>query len=88
GTKTVKLDKLRELAPTHVIVNIDENTRPTVDKLREFIPHIIVTHPCSPEDNLALYELLGGIFRREAQAQKLSDALTQELEALRGRHFL
>ncbi|WP_213693144.1 helical backbone metal receptor, partial [Escherichia coli] len=37
GTKTVKLDKLRELAPTHVIVNIDENTRPTVDKLREFI---------------------------------------------------
>ncbi|MFG3757559.1 hypothetical protein, partial [Klebsiella pneumoniae] len=52
------------------------------------IPHIIVTHPCSPEDNLALYELLGGIFRREAQAQKLSDALTQELEALRGRHFL
>ncbi|ANA33741.1 Vitamin B12-binding protein [Ralstonia mannitolilytica] len=88
GTKTVKLDRLRELAPTHVIVNIDENTRPTVDKLREFIPNIIVTHPCAPEDNLALYQLLGGIFRREAQAQKLSDALVQELDALRGRHFL
>jgi ABC-type Fe3+-hydroxamate transport system substrate-binding protein len=32
--------------------------------------------------------LLGGIFRREAQAQTLCDALTHELEALRGRHFL
>lgn len=38
GTKTVKLDRLRELAPTHVIVNIDENTRETADKLREFVP--------------------------------------------------
>jgi hypothetical protein len=88
GTKTVKLDKLRELAPTHVIVNIDENTRETADKLRAFVPNVIVTHPCAPEDNLVLYQLLGGIFRREAQAQTLCDALTHELEALRGRHFL
>ncbi|MHA6879503.1 helical backbone metal receptor [Ralstonia pseudosolanacearum] len=87
GTKTVKLDRLRELAPTHVIVNIDENTRETADKLRAFVPHVIVTHPCAPEDNLALYGLLGGIFRREAQAQRLSEALARELEALRGQVF-
>lgn len=87
GTKTVKLDRLRELAPTHVIVNIDENTRETADKLREFVPHVIVTHPCAPEDNLTLYGLLGGIFRREAQAQRLSEALARELAALRGQVF-
>ena len=27
GTKDVRLDRVRELAPTHVIVNVDENTR-------------------------------------------------------------
>jgi hypothetical protein len=36
-------------------VNIDENEKPTVDLLAEFIPHVIVTHPNTPRDNLALY---------------------------------
>jgi ABC-type Fe3+-hydroxamate transport system substrate-binding protein len=55
GTKDVKLDRLRALAPTHVVVNIDENRRETVDEIRTFVPHVIVTHPCAPEDNFALY---------------------------------
>ncbi|MES2118058.1 MAG: helical backbone metal receptor, partial [Pseudomonadota bacterium] len=31
GTKDVNLDKIRKLAPTHLVVNIDENEKPTVD---------------------------------------------------------
>lgn len=56
GTKTVNLQKLRRLAPSHVLVNVDENTLPTVQALREFVPHVLVTHPCSPQDNLTLFD--------------------------------
>ncbi|MES2073688.1 MAG: helical backbone metal receptor [Pseudomonadota bacterium] len=72
GTKDVNIEKIRKLAPTHLIVNIDENEKPTVDLLAEFIPHVIVTHPLRPRDNLALYALLGGIFNARQRAQQLS----------------
>lgn len=62
GTKDVNLEKIRRLAPTHLVVNIDENEKPVVDALAQFIPNVIVTHPLAPRDNLALVRLLGGIF--------------------------
>ena len=62
GTKDVNIEKIRRLAPTHVVVNIDENEKPTVDKLAEFVPHIVVTHPNAPRDNLDLVRLMGGLF--------------------------
>ena len=81
GTKDVKLDVLRRLAPTHVIVNVDENEAPTVEAIRAFVPHVIVTHPNAPEDNLALYRLAGGIFDRTPQAEALCARLHAELDA-------
>src|ERR1700733_9002076 len=45
GTKDVKLDRIRQLAPTHAITNIDENRREDAEALAEFVPNIIVTHP-------------------------------------------
>jgi hypothetical protein len=83
GTKDVNIEKIRTLAPTHLIVNIDENEKPTVDALAEFIPHIIVTHPLAPRDNLALYRLLGGIFDAQQAAQALCAAFEHEYAALR-----
>ncbi len=56
GTKDVNVAKIKQLAPTHVIVNIDENELPTVNALREFVPQVIVTHPQTPQDNLALID--------------------------------
>ena len=71
GTKDVDLDKVRALRPTHAIVNVDENRKETADALREFVANVIVTHPLAPEDNLALYRLISGIFAREAAAEDL-----------------
>ncbi len=82
GTKDVNIDKIRRLAPTHLLVNIDENEKPTVEALAQFIPHVIVTHPITPRDNLPLYRLLGAIFRVERQAQQLCDAFEREYAAL------
>ena len=83
GTKDVNIEKIRRLAPTHLVVNIDENEKPTVEKLAEFVPNIVVTHPVAPRDNLALARLMGGIFGKEAQAQAWCAAFEAEYAALR-----
>lgn len=68
GTKDVKLERIRDLRPTHVVVNVDENLKETADALAEFVPHVVVTHPQGPRDNLELYRLLGSVFDREREA--------------------
>ena len=83
GTKDVNIDKIRRLAPTHVVVNVDENTRPTVDALAAFVPHIVVTHPCAPRDNLDLARLMGAIFCADAQAHAWCALFEAEYAALR-----
>ncbi|MEM7542863.1 MAG: helical backbone metal receptor [Pseudomonadota bacterium] len=83
GTKDVNFDALKALAPTHVLVNIDENTRETYESLQKFVPHVIVTHPETPQDNTALYALVGGIFNREAQARRLAGAFERALQRLK-----
>ena len=80
GTKDVNIDKIRSLAPTHLIVNIDENEKPTVDTLAQFIPHVIVTHPLAPEDNPDLFRLLGGIFGADVRAEELCADFVREYE--------
>ena len=83
GTKDVNIDKIRKLAPTHVVVNIDENEKPTVDQLAEFVPHVVVTHPNTPRDNLALARLMGGIFGAAEAAERWCAAFEAEYAALR-----
>ena len=66
GTKDVNLAKLRRLAPTHIVVNIDENRLETVDAIRSWdvdrAPILVVTHPQAPEDNLVLVEQMAAVF--------------------------
>lgn len=83
GTKDVNLVRLRELAPTHVIVNVDENRRECVEEIAACVPHVIVTHPCTPEDNLPVYRLLGAIFGREMEAARLCADLAAALDEAR-----
>lgn len=89
GTKDVNLAKLQALAPTHVLVNVDENRRDTVDAIRAWPdpPQIVVTHPNAPEDNLALVAQMAGHFAAHAgvaaRAAALTHALQRELELTR-----
>jgi ABC-type Fe3+-hydroxamate transport system substrate-binding protein len=82
GTKDPDLRKLRALAPTHLIVNVDENRRDVVDAAREFVPSVIVTHPAGPVDNVRLYRLFGAIFAREARAAELARNFADALATL------
>ncbi|MDR7270309.1 ABC-type Fe3+-hydroxamate transport system substrate-binding protein [Pelomonas saccharophila] len=81
GTKDVNLAKLSQLAPTHVVVNIDENRLETAQALREFVPEVIVTHPRRPEDNLALFEQLRSAFAGEPGVNERAAALSAEFTA-------
>jgi len=71
GTKTVNLEKIRSLEPTHVVLNMDENRKETAEALEKFVPNLVVTHPLAPLDNLALYRRFGTVFGREREAEAL-----------------
>jgi ABC-type Fe3+-hydroxamate transport system substrate-binding protein len=82
GTKDVNLARVRRLAPSHLIVNIDENEKPTVQALAAAVPHIVVTHPQHPRDNLELYRLMGSIFCVEPRAAMLCAQFEEAYERL------
>jgi ABC-type Fe3+-hydroxamate transport system substrate-binding protein len=77
GTKDPDLDALRALAPTHLVVNVDENRREVVEAAARFVPHVIVTHPAAPDDNPRLYALFGAVFDRAAAAAALAARYAQ-----------
>jgi ABC-type Fe3+-hydroxamate transport system substrate-binding protein len=73
GTKNVLMDRVRDLEPTHVVVNVDENVKEDAETLAEFVPNVVVTHPQEPRDNLALYRQMGETFAREREAEQLCE---------------
>jgi ABC-type Fe3+-hydroxamate transport system substrate-binding protein len=87
GTKDLKLERIRELTPTHVIVNVDENRREDAEALAQFVPHVVVTHPLGPLDNLDLYRQLGEAFDRAAEAERLCRDLQGAVDELRARSW-
>jgi ABC-type Fe3+-hydroxamate transport system substrate-binding protein len=80
GTKDVLMDRVRELRPTHVVVNVDENLKEDAETLAEFVPNVVVTHPLEPRDNLGLYRQMGREFDREAQAEALCERFERAYE--------
>lgn len=89
GTKDVNLAKLRQLAPTHVLVNVDENRLETVEAIRGFVPNVLVTHPLAPADNLALLEQMVSTFAElpgvHDNAARLADELRTALASCAAR---
>jgi ABC-type hemin transport system substrate-binding protein len=80
GTKDVNIAKLRRLAPTHALVNVDENRAETAEVLRDFVAEVIVTHPCSPEDSLGLITQLASAFAAVPGVAERAIGLRRELE--------
>lgn len=83
GTKTVNLEKIRKLAPTYVVVNVDENEKTAVDALRAWVPHVVVTHPQAAQDNIALIDQLVTEFSTDAIDSEAAYALFQRATALK-----
>jgi ABC-type Fe3+-hydroxamate transport system substrate-binding protein len=75
GTKKIRYARLQALQPTHIIVNIDENRRELAERLIADGFQVIVTHPLTPEDNVPLYRLIGGIFNPNGGSRGVGDAI-------------
>lgn len=87
GTKDVDIERVRTLSPTHVVVNVDENEKPTVDRIAELGPEIIVTHPITVDDNLALVESFGERFGVRDAALRIAERQREAMHRLRTRRF-
>ena len=87
GTKDVDIEAVLALEPTHLVVNVDENEKPTVDRLARDIEHIVVTHPLTAHDNLALYAQFGQTFDRVAQAARLAQRMQAAIDRARARQW-
>ncbi|HEY0820028.1 MAG TPA: helical backbone metal receptor, partial [Rhizobacter sp.] len=72
-----------QLAPTHVLVNVDENRQDIVAAVKAMGAELLVTHPKAPEDNLALVDQFVAVFGRlpgvAERAARLNEALRDEL---------
>lgn len=82
GTKSVDIDRVRALEPSHVIVNVDETPRAVADALAAAGIAVIVTHPVTVIDNRRLFRLLGGVFERRAEAARLLRRFDAAYQAL------
>ena len=87
GTKTVNLEKIRSLEPTHVVLNMDENRKEDADALARFVPNLVVTHPLAPLDNVALYRQFGKVFEREREAEGLCARFQAARDAAAAGHY-
>lgn len=83
GTKKIKMERLAEVGASHVLVNIDENPKELAEAIADTGVEVIVTHPNAPEDNPALYRLLGGLFGAQAAAADLCSRFDEALAGLR-----
>jgi ABC-type Fe3+-hydroxamate transport system substrate-binding protein len=81
GTKDVNLSKLRGLAPTHVVVNVDENTKDVFDAMAAWGVTRVVTHPQGPADVLNLIDQLAAPFLDLPPVAERAGQLKAELAA-------
>jgi ABC-type Fe3+-hydroxamate transport system substrate-binding protein len=82
GTKQINFEKLRSLAPTHVIVNVDETPLDLANAIAALGCRVVVTHPVDVTDNLTLFRLIGGLFGRATEADALASRLQAALAAV------
>ena len=81
GTKNVRPDRVRELAPDLVIANKEENVREQVEALAEVAP-VYVTDVADVEGALAMTRAVGRLVGRADAARQLADEVAAGFEAL------
>jgi iron complex transport system substrate-binding protein len=87
GTKDADVEKIVELRPTHVVVNLEENTESMIAEIkRQSQVHsfkVIETFLESPEDNFPLIETLGNTFHFQKEAALWCEDARERLNLLK-----
>lgn len=74
GTKTVNIDKVRELRPDLIIANKEENTKEDIEALREIAP-VWISDIITLEDSLAMITSLGKLLNTESKAKEIIETI-------------
>jgi ABC-type Fe3+-hydroxamate transport system substrate-binding protein len=82
GSKSPRLERIRELSPDLVLANQEENRKEDVLSLRRTAP-VQVAYPRTAPDAIAEILKLGALLGRESSAATLAAQLTEELDHLR-----
>ena len=75
GTKDPNIEAIKELSPTHILLNTEENRAADIEALKDVAP-CLVTFPKSPLDVFGLWEELG----RFLGLQEVAAAKVNELQ--------
>jgi len=84
GTKTPKLDRIRELAPDVVLFNEEENRREDFEVLREAGLKVVNTFPKDAEETAAMVRQLGDELERPREAEAIARDIEERLVRVRG----
>lgn len=81
GTKTVNIEKVREINPDLIITNKEENEKEQIETLqKEFKVH--VTDIYNLHDALSMIETVGTLVNKTAEGKKLAGDIRTNFEAL------
>ena len=86
GTKNPGIDRIRELRPDLVHMNMEENLRRHAEQIETFAP-VFVTEPKTVADVRALFHRLGGLHDAAGRAGDLTARLDAEVTAMPVRRF-
>ncbi|MBU3677257.1 MAG: cobalamin-binding protein [Chitinophagaceae bacterium] len=82
GTKTLNLELIKQLNPTLIIANKEENTQEQIDALRD-VCTVYVSDIVSFQDALDMIDMVGQLTRRVEMAREIIEQLQYLSEQLR-----
>lgn len=85
GTKTLNIEKIKELQPDLVIANKEENVKAQIEALQQFT-EVLITEIRTPEDNLELISQIGELTDTRITAIKLRQELEEAIYAVSSTH--
>jgi len=74
GTKNIRIEKIKSLAPDIIICNKEENTKEIVEVCESIAP-VWVSDISSLEDAIQMIELLGDMFQKQTEALRIISSI-------------
>lgn len=81
GTKSLKIDKIKELNPDFIIANKEENTQSEIEELQQLFP-VYTSDIGTLQDSLRMISDIGDIVSKEIEADRLKDKIEDDFNRL------
>jgi len=81
GTKTVKIERIKELEPDIIFANKEENTSEIVQELEKYFP-VYVTEVKTVAQSLEMLKSLGQVLNKEAESAQFILKINQVMDSM------